>query len=338
MARPRWLEALRAIPRIDRETWQTLGFVTRWLVATRAAVLVMTLVSVGIAGVLAFRDARFDGWLWLLTAIGLVFAHATNNLVNDLTDHLKGVDAGDYFRAQYGPQPLEHGMLTRTQMLWWIAGTGAVALTAGVALVYLRGGATLLLMGSGVFFVLFYTWPLKYYGFGELAVVVVWGPLMVGGGYYVVTGTIDATVLWTSLPFSLGATTVIFGKHIDKLPQDRAKNIRTLPVWLGDPLARASVVAMIALQYALVLWLVLGGRLGPALLLVVGAMPAARRVIATYRAPRPQGPPVWFPAKVWPLWFVAFAFDHNRRFGLLFVLGLVLDALWVRFGVATALA
>ena len=148
----------------------------------------------------------------------------------------------------------------------------------------------------------------------------------------------DATVLWTSLPFSLGATTVIFGKHIDKLPQDRAKNIRTLPVWLGDPLARASVVAMIALQYALVLWLVLGGRLGPALLLVVGAMPAARRVIATYRAPRPQGPPVWFPAKVWPLWFVAFAFDHNRRFGLLFVLGLVLDALWVRFGVATALA
>jgi 1,4-dihydroxy-2-naphthoate octaprenyltransferase len=28
---------------------------------------------------------------------------------------------------------------------------------------------------------------------------------------------------------------------------------------------------------------------------------------------------------VWPLWFVAFAFLHNRRFGALFVLGLVVE-------------
>ncbi|MBX7080406.1 MAG: prenyltransferase [Nannocystaceae bacterium] len=338
MARPAWFEALRAIPRVDKPTWDRLGPVTRWLIATRAAVLIMTLVSVTIAGVLAFRDARLDVGLWLLTAVGLVFAHATNNLVNDLTDHLKGVDAGDYFRAQYGPQPLEHGMLTRGQMLRWIAGTGAVALLAGAVLVWLRGGATAALLASGVFFVLFYTWPLKYYGFGELAVVVVWGPLMVGGGYYVVTGTIHDTVLWTSLPFSLGATTVIFGKHIDKLPQDRAKRIRTLPVWLGDRLSRTAVVAMLLSQYALVLWLVASGRLGPALLAVVAAVPAARRAIACFREPRPETPPPWFPARVWPLWFVAFAFDHNRRFGVLFVLGLVLDALWVRWGQAPAFA
>jgi 1,4-dihydroxy-2-naphthoate octaprenyltransferase len=35
------------------------------------------------------------------------------------------------------------------------------------------------------FFVLFYTWPLKYIGLGEIAVLIVWGPLMIGGGYFV---------------------------------------------------------------------------------------------------------------------------------------------------------
>lgn len=36
----------------------------------------------------------------------------------------------------------------------------------------------------GAFFLLFYTWPLKYYGLGEVSVFIVWGVLMVGGGTY----------------------------------------------------------------------------------------------------------------------------------------------------------
>jgi 1,4-dihydroxy-2-naphthoate polyprenyltransferase len=196
--------------------------------------------------------------------------------------------------------------------------------------VWLRGGATLLLMASGVFFVLFYTWPLKYIGLGELAVIVVWGPLMVGGGFYVITGQLDATVILAGLPFSLGATTVIFGKHIDKLAQDREKGIRTLPVLLGERVARASVIAMLLLQYAIVGQLVLGGRLGVALLLVLGALPALRRSIRAYRSPRPSEAPARLPQGIWPLWFVAFAFDHNRRFGVLYVVGLAIDVLWNR--------
>lgn len=323
----RWLEALRVIPRIDKQQWDELDPIARWLVATRAAVLIMTLISATIAGLLAARVGKFEWLSWTLVAIGLVFAHATNNLVNDLTDHLKGVDEGDYFRAQYGPQPLEHGLLSRAEMVRLIVMTGLVALVAGGLLVWMRGGATLVLMASGVFFVLFYTWPLKYIGLGELAVIVVWGPLMVGGGYYVVTGGIDATVVLVGLPFSIGATTVIFGKHIDKLPQDREKGIRTLPVLLGDPIARASVIAMLVLQYAIVGQLVLSGRLGPALLLVVAAAPALRRTIRCYRSPRPAEPPAALPKNIWPLWFVAFAFDHNRRFGVLYVLGLAIDVL-----------
>jgi 1,4-dihydroxy-2-naphthoate octaprenyltransferase len=41
-----------------------------------------------------------------------------------------------------------------------------------------------------------------------------------------------------SCPYALGATYVIFGKHIDKLKADKEKGIYTLPVLIGDKNAR----------------------------------------------------------------------------------------------------
>ena len=45
-------------------------------------------------------------------------------------------------------------------------------------------------------------------------------------------------------------------------------------------------------------------------------------VVTVYWSPRPAAMPEEYRADVWPLWYVAFAFLHNRRFGVLFVLGL----------------
>ena len=133
-----WRKALQVIPRISKEEWDTLDVISRWLIATRSAVLVMTFISAAIAGLLAARDGHFNLLLWLLVTVGLLFAHATNNLVNDFTDHLKGVDKDNYFRAQYGPQPLEHGLMTKQQLLTYAAVTGLIAL-AWPGSVFFRG-------------------------------------------------------------------------------------------------------------------------------------------------------------------------------------------------------
>ncbi len=37
-----WAEALKGMPRLDAQGWRRLDPVARWLIATRAAVLVMT--------------------------------------------------------------------------------------------------------------------------------------------------------------------------------------------------------------------------------------------------------------------------------------------------------
>ena len=328
-----WARAVTVIPRVSKDEWNGLDVISRWLIATRSAVLVMTLNSAIIAGLLAARDGKFDLVLWLMVTIGLLFAHATNNLVNDLTDHWKGVDKDNYFRAQYGPQPLEHGLMTRGQVLTYTAVTGLIALACGAVIISQRGEGIVALLAAGAFFVLFYTWPLKYIGLGEVAVIIVWGPLMVGGGYYSITGGISWPVVIASLPVALAATTVLFGKHIDKLEADCTKGIRTMPVILGETDARVATIVMLTLEYVLVVGLIMSGEFSWLLLTVFGALPWYWRALRLYSHPRPAAPPKEYPPNVWPLWFSAAAFGHTRRFGGLFLLGLAADVLARKLGV-----
>ena len=319
-----WIKALQIIPQITKAEWQRLDIISRWLISTRAAVLIMTFISATIAGLLALRAGQFNPLYWLLTAVGLVFAHALNNLLNDLTDFERGVDKGNYFRTQYGPQVIEQGLMTRKELLGYAAVTGAIALAAGLYLVAMRGPLTLLFLGLGAIFVFFYTWPLKYIGLGEVAVLLVWGPLMIGGGYFVISGQWDWNVVLAGLPYAIGTTTVIYGKHIDKLEADKAKHIRTLPVLIGEKTARLSVQVMFVLMYALVIGLVLTGYFSPVMLVVLLALFSLPGVWKRYSKPRPSAPPE-NEKEGWPLWFVAAAFVHNRRYGLLFLLGLILN-------------
>ena len=325
-----WGKAVTVMPRIDKAEWDGLDLVSRWLIATRSAVIVMTLTSAVFAGMLAFKAGAFHIGLWLLVTAGLCLAHATNNLVNDLTDYWKGVDADNSFRTQYGPQTVQEGFLSVGQLVGYAVATGLAALLIGVYLVEQRGETALLLLGLGAFFVLFYTFPLKYIGLGEVAVLLVWGPLMVGGGYFVITGEWSGNAALASLTYALGPTAVLLGKHIDKLEGDRAKRIRTLPVILGERNARYTVLGLLAAQFAVLGWLVATGYFSALVLVALLAAPSLRRVWQAYRRPRPEQPPAELPEGVWPLYFVAVTFWYTRRYGMFFLAGLILDVVWSR--------
>lgn len=92
--------------------------------------------------------------------------------------------------------------------------------------------------------------------------ILVWGPLMIGGTYFVTSGyQWSWDVVWISALYAIGPTSVIFGKHIDKLKQDRVKKIFTLPVIIGEDVARYATLAMWILQYIGFAWLVITGKL-----------------------------------------------------------------------------
>jgi 1,4-dihydroxy-2-naphthoate octaprenyltransferase len=321
-----WWKAATVIPRLDADEWRGLDFVAKWLVSTRFAAVILTLISAGVAGILAYRIVNINVGIWILMIVALVFAHASNNLINDIVDYTKGVDRGNYYRAQYGPQPLEHGFMTRRGMILYAGINFAIAAAAGAALVDYRGGLTLLLMILGIVFLGFYTYPFKYYGLGEVSVFIVWGPLMIGGGYYVLTGVWDWQIILAGLPFAIGATLVIFGKHIDKVEMDREKRVHTLPVIIGERAARKAAIGLVALQYAAVIWLVAAGYFTPVVLIVLISLPLFfRSMLPMFSRPKPGQRPEDYPADAWPLWFVGSAFVYTRRFGLLYLSGLILD-------------
>lgn len=321
-----WIKALQVIPRISKDEWDRLDIFSKWLISSRAAVFIMTATAGIIGGLLAYRDGQFSWPVFVLAVVGIVLAHATNNLLNDYTDYVKGIDHNNYFRAQYGPHPLEHGFVTKSTFHGYILVTGVLALLTGLAITYYVGMNTLILIGIGLFFLLFYTWPLKYIGLGELSVVLVWGPLMVGGTYFVVSGGHwENWVTVVSLVYALGPTTVLLGKHTDKLNQDKAKGVRTLPVLLGETTSRYLTIALWVIQYGMVIYLVAMHVMSPALLVVFISLPKFISATKVFLKPRPATSPSGYDPTAWPLYLVAHAFGFTRQFGLLFLLGLLTD-------------
>jgi 1,4-dihydroxy-2-naphthoate octaprenyltransferase len=221
-------------------------------------------------------------------------------------------------------------LVSRGEHLLYFAVSGLLALLPGLYLLAINEWdlGILLLIALGAFFVLFYTWPLKYLALGELAVLLVWGPLMIGGGHYVLTHRWDWNVVVASLPYVLGVTTVIFGKHIDKLRIDQQKRIFTLPVLVGEKTARYSVLAMMILPYLIVFYLIATRFFTPVLAIVLLAVPTLRRTVPALLKPKPEQRPVDFPDGQggWPLYFAPLAFVNNRAFGTRFLLGVILDS------------
>jgi 1,4-dihydroxy-2-naphthoate octaprenyltransferase len=320
-----WRKALNVIPEVSKAEWDELDVVSKWLISTRAAVLVMTFISAALAGLFAWRDGSFSFLPWIALTFGLILAHASNNIFNDYTDFVRGVDKDNYYRNIYGAQPVASGLMTKRQHLTYFAVTALIAFAFGLYLMSYTGfnPTTWILLGLGAFFLLFYTWPLKGLALGEVAVLIVWGPLMIGGGYFVMAQQWSWNVVLASLPYVLGVTTVIFGKHIDKLDMDAKKGIHTLPVVIGEKASRYAVLAMMVAPYFITLYLIAIKFFTPVMLIVLLAIPAFRQYYPVFLKPKPAVKPEGQPG--WPLYFVGYAFFNNRKFGTLFMLGLLID-------------
>ena len=307
-----------------------MDLVSKWLIITRAAVFTMTATSAVIGGLLAAAVADNPDWVnFALATFGLLIAHAGNNMNNDYFDLEGGVDTEDYARALYAPHPVLGGLVSQRRLGGAVLLANALDLIILIVLALRTGWPTVFFALAGLFISFFYVAPplkLKHHALGELGVFLVWGPLMIGGTYFVTAGSLPTLGVWlATIPYGIAVITVLMGKHIDKVEADTAKQIRTLPVVLGEKTSLRLNVALMVGFYGVVLALVLTGTLGIWLLLVVLALPRLRAVLKLYREPKPSESPEGY--TVWPLWYVSGAFYHNKRAGLLFVAGLLLNLL-----------
>jgi 1,4-dihydroxy-2-naphthoate octaprenyltransferase len=322
----------------DKKEWDVLDIISKWLIATRSAVTTVTVYSCIIAGLLAWRDGFFSWVPFIIVTLSLFIAHGTNNLLNDYTDFSRGVDKDNYFRTQYGVHPLVQGFWNKSQQIQWFIASGILAVLGGFyALFYTGFNPTVIgLFIFGALVLLFYTWPLKYWALGEFSIFLIWGPIMIAGVYLVLAlgfalaQHVEPNLqnLWyvalAGIPFGLSVASINVGKHIDKSEDDRKKGVGTFPVRVGEKFARVVNQLAVILTYAVIVYLVVVHYFTPILLIVFFAGKRALLVLGVLSKPRPIEPPKEWPA--WPTWFSGFAFYHNRMFGGLLVLGLILDS------------
>lgn len=327
-----WRKTLSQLIKMeDKKEWDSLDILSKWFIATRSAVGTITLYSGLIGGLLAWQylhaaEKPFNFLMWLILTLGLFIAHGTNNLINDYTDFSRGIDKDNYFRTQYGVHPLAQGFWDKATHLRWFFVSGLLATLAGVyALFYTNFAAiSIWFFAVGAFILLFYTYPLKYIGIGELSIFIIWGPMMIGGVYFVLTGIWSWAVVLASIPIGLNVVTINLGKHTDKLKEDKVKKVRTLPVIVGEPAARFITMSAIVLSYIITLYLIFVTHFfTPVMLLIFVAIKPAQVALQRLSNPRPLEAPVGYP--IWPRWFSTVCFVHNRVFSNYFVLALIVE-------------
>ncbi len=160
----------------------------KYIIATRPWSFTMSLISVSVGTLLAAQAGPIS-WTWyLLTAVGITVFHAAANVINDYFDTRYQIDQQDSPTAKYRPQPILSGMLTPRQLLGEAIVLFALTFVIGMAAAVFLSWHILWIGFAGFLTSVYYTAgpvKFKYRALGELAVFVVWGPLMVEGAYAV---------------------------------------------------------------------------------------------------------------------------------------------------------
>jgi 1,4-dihydroxy-2-naphthoate octaprenyltransferase len=262
-----------------------------WFLATRPWSFTMTAISVGVGGAVAALDGAFDVWLFLLTLVGAVCVHGATNLINDYFDYKSGVDRPGAPTTLYRPHPLVQGLISPRAVLWVSVGLYAIAAIIGLALLALKGAGLLWFILVGAIASFFYTaGPIKYkyLALGEFSVFLMWGPVIVGGTYFVQRGSLSLDAVLISVPFGLLVALVLLANNLRDIDYDRSAGIATLGTLLGQQKTRVLYQGLILLAYLAIALLIALKILSPWGVLVFFSAPVAFRLIRTLQREIPN--------------------------------------------------
>jgi 1,4-dihydroxy-2-naphthoate octaprenyltransferase len=256
------------------------------LKATRPKTLWAAAAPVFIGWALAVGDSAFHGLSAVLALAGALLIQVATNYHNDYADFLKGTDKPD----RVGPQRVTAaGLATPAQMKRATVLVFGLAVIAGLYLMW-RGGWPIAIVGfSSIMFGVLYTAgarSLAYLGIADLFVLIFFGPVAVGGTYWVQTLTMRPEILLAGLAPGLLSMAILLVNNIRDVDDDRGSGKQTLIVRAGRRFGVGLYLLCLlaAASTPVVLWLQGSGRpwaMLAALILVPGSL-LVRRVARTH--------------------------------------------------------
>jgi 1,4-dihydroxy-2-naphthoate octaprenyltransferase len=196
---------------------------------------------------IAFDD-KAGHWPSALAAlISAVLIQIGTNFANDYFDFKKGAD--QYERL--GPTRVtQAGLVTPQAMKAATLATFTLAVLVGIYLV-VRGGWPIVVIGLvSILFAMLYTagpYPLAYFGLGDIFVLIFFGPIAVGGTYYVQALSIHEIVILAGLPPGLFSVAILTVNNLRDIRLDSLAGKKTLAVRLGPSFARTEYLLSIVI-------------------------------------------------------------------------------------------
>lgn len=236
-------------------------------------------------------NLEFNIPLAILAVIGVVFTHLSSNMLDDYFDHkrnrsdYRNVLAHKGMRARiakcsYLLEENEKGEKNTMSQLFAAATIFAlIAVVCGAIIFSVRGIETIYIALAAAF--LGYTYSgsplrLSYYGFGEVIIAIMFGPLLMLGVIFSITGAIPLNQFIFSIPCGLFVMNIIFTHSIlDKVP-DMEVGKKTLAGLINSNIGNIIISAICNFApFVIILLAGLFGQISPLFLIVFLVLPSA---------------------------------------------------------------
>lgn len=218
-----------------------------WILAARPKTLWAAVSPVLIGVALAMDDGVFHFPSAFIALIGAVLIQIGTNYANDYFDYLKGADTEE----RLGP--------TRATAAGWVQPSHmrnafilVFVLTAILgSYLIVRSGWPIVIIGAlSILFAIIYTagpFPLGYNGLGDIFVFIFFGPVAVGGTYYVQALDINSTVFLAGIAPGLFSAAILTVNNLRDINQDVKSGKKTLQVRFGRKFGQLEYLLSIAI-------------------------------------------------------------------------------------------
>ncbi len=278
-----------------QKPWSSLSEDPRWRGFWRLADPKISITSAVCMLIGAATAATVGELNWSsLTLLGasLFCMEVAKNAWGDIIDFDSGNDLAvaedDRTDFSGGKRVLVDGLLNH-QETWLIAGiTGGLGLTGGAMIVLLYQPGVFWLGTIGLVLGWSYHGPplkLAYRGFGELVVLLVYGPVLVLCTYQIQTGTLAWPPFWLSLPLGLLITAFLWVNEFPDYLADCSAGKQNLVARLGRQRASRLLPVIYGCAFGILIGLVLAGYSAWILLGLTAIPPALYAIRETWLAP-----------------------------------------------------
>ncbi|MBI3602593.1 MAG: 1,4-dihydroxy-2-naphthoate polyprenyltransferase [Candidatus Omnitrophica bacterium] len=208
-----------------------------WVLAIRPKTLPAAIAPVLIGSAMAFGDGAFHAPSALCALVAALFIQIGTNLSNDYFDFKKGADRKD----RKGPIRVTQAGLIKPRVVLLVAILFFIlAALASSYLIHRAGMAILIIAMAAIISGILYTagpCPLGYLGLGEVFVWIFFGPVAVGGTYFVQTFDINWAVVVAGFAPGFLSSAILAVNNLRDIDTDRRVGKLTLAVRFGRSFA-----------------------------------------------------------------------------------------------------